>query len=60
MKVTWNEDVCSHSGQCVTNLPDVFKIENDTLAIYPDAAAEEEVRKVCDACPSGALSVEEE
>ena len=60
MKVSWNSDVCIHAGKCVTNLPDVFKIENDTLAIYSDAAPEERVREVVAMCPSGALTIQED
>jgi uncharacterized Fe-S cluster protein YjdI len=36
----------------------VFKIENDTLAIYPEAAEQRRVREVVGMCPSGALTVE--
>ena len=28
MKVTWDENICTHSGECVKNLPEVFKIND--------------------------------
>lgn len=59
MKVNWDSNVCIHAGKCVGNLPEVFKIENDTLAIYPEAAEEGRLREVVAMCPSGALTIEE-
>ncbi len=46
MKVQWNEKQCSHSGQCVKSLPDVFKIENGQFIIEPDKATKDEIIKV--------------
>ena len=59
LKVTWDKNLCTHAGVCVKTLPEVFKIENEQLAIDPSAADEQKVRDVCSACPSGALSVQE-
>ena len=59
-KVTWDENVCSHSGICVNSLPQVFKIEDGSFVINQDGATESQIREVCDACPSGALQVTEE
>jgi len=55
MKIQWDEKQCSHSGQCVKSLPEVFKIENEQFIIDPDKATETEVVKVIKQCPSGAL-----
>ncbi len=55
IKVQWNEKQCSHSGQCVRSLPDVFKVENGRFITEPDKATENEVVKVIQQCPSGAL-----
>ena len=33
MKVNWDEKICSHSGECVKNPPNVFKVVNDKFVI---------------------------
>ncbi|MCW8944099.1 MAG: (4Fe-4S)-binding protein [Sedimenticola sp.] len=58
INVTWDKNICSHAGVCVTTLPAVFKIEGSQLAIDTSAADEEKIREVCAACPSGALNVD--
>ena len=55
MKIQWDEKQCSHSGQCVKSLPEVFKVENGKFMIDPDKATEDEVVNVIKKCPSGAL-----
>lgn len=60
LKVTWDESTCQHAGVCVNSLPAVFKIENGSFVIDAGAASEKQVRDVCAACPSGALSVSED
>lgn len=60
MKVTWEEDVCTHSANCVKKLPQVFKVEGGNFVINPSAASEDDVRAVVAQCPSGALSVQDE
>ena len=60
MKVTWDEDVCTHSANCVKKLPQVFKVEDGNFVIDPSAASEDDVRAVVAQCPSGALSVQDE
>lgn len=59
MKVTWNDKVCIHAGNCVKSLPQVFMVKDGQFVIVPEAAAEQEVRSVAAACPSGALRIEE-
>ena len=59
MKVNWDEKICSHSGECVKNLPNVFKVVNDKFVIDENAASEDEVKKVVGLCPSGALKAED-
>ena len=60
MNVTWDEDVCTHSANCVKKLPQVFKVEGGNFVIDPSAASEDDVRAVVAQCPSGALSVQDE
>lgn len=60
MKVHWDEDVCTHSANCVKKLPQVFKVEGGKFVIDPSAAPEDDVRAVVAQCPSGALSAQDE
>ncbi len=55
MKIQWDENQCSHSGQCVKSLPEVFKVENGQFIIEPDKGTEGKVVDVINECPSGAL-----
>lgn len=60
MKITWDEQTCIHSGNCVQSLPKVFKVEEGRLVVALDAALEDAIRKVVVACPSGALKIAED
>ena len=60
LKVNWDESVCQHAAVCVNSLPTVFKIENGSFVIDTEGANEQQIRDVCAACPSGALTVSEE
>ncbi len=50
-----NRIICSHAGECVRNLPNVFRL-GERPWIAPDNASVEEVISVVRKCPSGALS----
>lgn len=58
MKVTWDENTCSHSGKCVQNLPSVFTVQDGKFVIIQDGAPEEKIRETVKKCPSGALRIE--
>ena len=52
-----NPGVCAHAGYCDGNLKEVFWEHKDGKRIaYPDKASKENVIKVVNMCPSGALS----
>lgn len=59
MQVLWDQNKCSHSGNCVRGLPKVFKIEDGAFVIEPGAATSERVRQQVAECPSKALSIKE-
>ncbi len=59
MKVTWNQDTCIHAGNCVKSLPQVFKVENEEFVINTDSASDDDIAKVVEQCPSGALQIED-
>jgi len=52
--VTFDPEVCKHSGVCVRTLPAVFDVRKKRW-IRPEAASPEDVAATIDRCPSGAL-----
>jgi CDGSH-type Zn-finger protein len=50
-----NRGVCSHRGHCTDNLPQVFKM-GEKPWIDPNGAEADEIARVIEMCPSGALS----
>ncbi len=52
--VTFDPEVCSHSGECVRGLPAVFDISRKRW-VRPEAASAAEVTAQVARCPSGAL-----
>jgi uncharacterized Fe-S cluster protein YjdI len=59
LEVTWDSNVCIHSGNCVKTLPEVFKVENGKFVIDPSASDESHLRSAIAACPSGALALKQ-
>jgi uncharacterized Fe-S cluster protein YjdI len=57
MKVTYDAQVCIHAGNCVKNLPAVFKVVDGQFVIDQQGASEAAVRQTVAACPSGALQI---
>ena len=57
LQVEWDSKVCSHSGNCVKTLPQVFKVEGGKFVIDPAAASDDKVTAAVKACPSGALKI---
>ena len=52
--VTFDPDVCIHSGVCVRGLPDVFDIKRQRW-IRPELQNPDVVAEQVERCPSGAL-----
>ena len=50
-----NRGLCAHAGRCTDNLKSVFKLGTEPW-IDPKGATAEEIIKVINMCPSGALS----
>jgi uncharacterized Fe-S cluster protein YjdI len=57
IKVHFNSDICKHAAECVRGLPSVFNVHKRPW-ISPQNATPEEIMRVIDLCPSGALSYE--
>ncbi|MGH9918562.1 MAG: (4Fe-4S)-binding protein [Nitrososphaerales archaeon] len=55
--VSFDPEVCEHSGNCVGGLPGVFDTERKPW-IEPDSASADEVVAQVRRCPSGALRIE--
>ncbi|MCK9442770.1 MAG: (4Fe-4S)-binding protein [Methanothrix sp.] len=59
IKVLWNPEKCIHAGECVKGLPQVFS-RNSAPWINMRGASSEEIMKIVDRCPSGALTYKKE
>jgi len=60
MEVTYDPNVCIHAGNCVKNLPAVFKVIDGKFVIDQQGASETAIRQTVAACPSGALQIIED
>jgi uncharacterized Fe-S cluster protein YjdI/CDGSH-type Zn-finger protein len=54
IEVTFDLDLCTHIGECLRRSPDVFQLRRRPW-ILPDASSADELAKVIERCPSGAL-----
>jgi uncharacterized Fe-S cluster protein YjdI len=54
MAVSFDPNMCRHSGVCLRTLPAVFDVRR-TRWIHPEHATADEVRRAIQKCPSGAL-----
>lgn len=52
--VTFDPDVCKHTGVCLRGLPAVFDVKRQRW-IRPELATADEVAAQVSLCPSGAL-----
>ena len=50
-----NRSICAHAGYCTDGLPSVFRMK-ETPWIDPNGASREQVIRIVQRCPSGALS----
>ena len=57
LTVVWQSGRCIHSGQCVKNLPGVFRPRQSPW-IYLEGGTKEDIIRTVQGCPSGALSLE--
>lgn len=59
LSVQWNPEKCIHAQECVKGLPQVFNHDSRPW-INMQGASPEEIMKVIDRCPSGALTYKKE
>ncbi len=55
--VFWKPEKCWHAAACVSNLPKVFDVKRRPW-VDINAAPSEEIARVVELCPSGALTYE--
>ena len=62
LRVTIDRELCVGFGDCVTEAPEGFKLDDDSVATFLDPAAVERDRllRACDACPVDAIAVWDE
>lgn len=58
IRVTFDPEICTHSGNCVRGLASVFDI-NKKPWVNVDGGTSEDIEKAVLNCPSGALSFEQ-
>lgn len=54
--IVWQSGKCQHSGNCVRNLPEVFKPREQPW-IQPENATTQQITDTVAKCPSGALTI---
>lgn len=54
--ILWKADLCTHSGNCVRGLPEVFDLKSKPWINAKGASTEKIIDQVSK-CPSGALSI---
>ncbi|MAZ71460.1 (4Fe-4S)-binding protein [Porticoccus sp.] len=60
MKVTFDGDICKHSGECVKRSPEVFKVIDGNMVIDTDQESDDNIRATVAKCPTGALKCVDE
>jgi ferredoxin len=63
LTVRIDRTLCVGFGDCVTEAPDAFQLDDDEIAVFgerPDGVRREKLLKACEACPVDALSVSNE
>lgn len=57
LTIYWNSDLCSHCENCWRSLPAVFDPKRRPW-VDANAADSDEIARVVNECPSGAISLE--
>ena len=58
-RVQIDRSLCSGFGACAAQFPDLFSLDGSGLAIATAETTDERVLDAADACPMGAIVVEE-
>ncbi len=62
MKIKVDKEACIGCGTCVALAPNTFALDEEGKSIVtnPQGDKEEDIRKAAEACPVGAIEIEEE
>ena len=60
MKVTFDGNICKHSGECVKRSPEVFKVIDGNMVIDANKEPDDNIRATVAKCPTGALKCVDE
>jgi ferredoxin len=62
MKITVDKEACIGCGTCVALAPNTFELdaEGKSEVINPNGDPEVDIKKAVEACPVGAIKIEEE
>ena len=62
LRVVIDRDLCVGFGDCVTEAPDVFDLDDDGVAVFttPEMASKTRLLDACASCPVDAITVYEE
>ncbi len=63
LTVRIDRSLCVGFGDCVTEAPEAFQLDDDEIAVFgqrADTVAKDKLLKACEACPVDALSVSDE
>lgn len=62
LRVVIDRDLCVGFGDCVTEAPGVFELDDEGVAVFadPDAVERSSLLDACAACPVDAISVFDE
>lgn len=59
LRVRIDRTLCVGFGDCVTEAPEGFKLDEEGVAVFmsPEAVARDRLLRACDACPVDAITV---
>ena len=59
LRVRIDRTLCVGFGDCVTEAPEGFKLDEEGVAVFvtPEAVVRERLLRACDACPVDAITV---
>ena len=62
LRIVIDRDLCVGFGDCVTEAPEGFKLDDETIAVFvaPEAVERERLLRACEACPVDAITVWDE
>lgn len=62
LEVHIDRDLCVGFGDCVTESPEAFELDEDAVAVFkrPEAVTRERLLAACAACPVDAITVRDE